>query len=101
MIIYLGTILFAVFHETKTTVAALNDDDFWIRHSEVWIRIELIVFFVQILCSSLYLLVIQINGELGYNNDPNFQRYKNDTLRYYNEDIAWFSYSFVCLILHA
>ena len=100
MVFYLGCILFAVFHETHTTTEAMKDPDFWLRHSEVWIRIELIVFFFQILCSCLFLLAIQINGELGNNNDPNFQRYKNDTLRYYNEDIAWFSYMFVCLCLH-
>jgi hypothetical protein len=100
MVIYLGTVMYAIFHETHTTNDAMKVDDFWIRHSEVWIRIELIVFFFQILCSSLFLMAIQINGELGNNNDPNFQRYKNDTLRYYNEDIAWFSYGFVCLMLH-
>lgn len=72
MILYLGTVLFAIYHETHTSEKSLNDGDFWIRHSEVWIRLELIVFFFQILCSSLFLLAIQINGELGNNNDPNF-----------------------------
>jgi cytochrome bd-type quinol oxidase subunit 2 len=99
MVFYLGVIMFAIFHETHTTDAML-DKDFWIRHSEVWIRIELIIFFIQILCSTIFLMGVQINGEMGRNNDPNFQRYKNDTLRYYNEDIAWFSYMFVCLCLH-
>ena len=33
--------------------------------------------------------------------DPNFQRYKHDALRYYNEDIAWFSYCFVLFMLHS
>lgn len=47
------------------------------------------------------MLAIQINGELGRNNDPNFQRYKNDALKYYNEDIGWFSYSFVCFVVHS
>jgi hypothetical protein len=47
------------------------------------------------------LLAVQINGELGNNNDPNFQRYKSDALKYYDEDIAWFSYSFVMLAVHS
>jgi len=58
------------------------------------------VFFFQIGSSSLYLFAVQISGEFGHNNDPNFQRYKNDALKYYNEDIAWFSYSFVCFVIH-
>ena len=62
---YLGAILFAVYHECQITVAALSDEDFWIRHAEVWIRIELVVFFVQILCSSVFLIYMQIKGELG------------------------------------
>ena len=57
MIIYLGVVMFAIFHETHVTNESLNNKDFWIRHSEVWIRIELIVFFVQILSSCLFLMV--------------------------------------------
>ena len=101
MVFYLGAILYAIFHETHIdTNEILETGGFWIRHAEVWIRIELIVFFMQILCSSLYLFIVQIRGELGRNNDPNHSRYLNDTLRYYNDDLAWFSYSFVCLCFH-
>jgi hypothetical protein len=72
MIIYLGVVMFAIFHETHTPEKVLSDSDFWIRHAEVWIRIELIVFFFQILCSCIFLAVMQCKGEFGKNLDPNF-----------------------------
>lgn len=101
MFFYLCSILFAIFHETQPETAdALKNKDWWIRHAEVFILIELVIFFSQILCSTFFLIGLQIRGELGYNNDPNFQRFKYDTLTYYQDDIAWFSYMFVNLCLH-
>jgi hypothetical protein len=44
MFLYLSFIMYAIFHETQI-LDAVNSDDYWIRHAEVWIRMELIVFF--------------------------------------------------------
>ena len=47
MVFYLGCIMFAIYHETHTKPEeGIKNSDFWIRHSEVWIRIELIIFFI-------------------------------------------------------
>jgi len=91
--------MLAIYHETHTR-GALKSDDYWIRHSEMFILIELLVFFGQILCSTFFILGIQIRGELGYDNDPLHQRFKFDMLTYYKDDIGWFSFGFVCLTMH-
>lgn len=104
MFIYLGSIIYAVFHETHTDTMSIllksGEDYHWLRHSEVWILTEILVFFGAIFSSTFYLLTLQILGEAGQNNDPNFQRFKYDTLSYYDEDIEWFSYMFVCFCVH-
>ena len=98
---YLGAIIFGIYHETHTnTQDALNSKDYWINHAELFILIEQLVFFGQILCSTFVLLGYQIRGELGHNNDPNFQRFTVDTLTYYTPEIQWFSFMFVCFFLH-
>jgi hypothetical protein len=101
MFFYLATIIYAIYHETHTnTTKTLNDGDYFISHAEVWILIELVVFFAQTLCSTFFILGMQIRGELGHNNDPLFQRYKVDALHYYQQDIDWFAYMMVLLCLH-
>jgi hypothetical protein len=44
MFFYLSFIMYAIFHETQSG-DALSSNDWWERHAEVWIRIELIIFF--------------------------------------------------------
>ena len=101
MVIYLGAVLYAIFHETHMDQSdVIINGGFWVRHAEVWIRIELVVFFMQIFSSTIFLFFVQIRAELGRDNDPNHTRYLSDALRYYQDDLAWFSYNFVCLCFH-
>ena len=70
MIVYTGSIIFAIFHETHT-IDGISNKDFWISHSEVFILLELLVFFGQILCSTIFLFIVQMQGECGVVNDVN------------------------------
>lgn len=100
MFFYLGAAMYALFHETQTR-KALENPDRWIRHAEMWILIELIVFFGQVFCSVFFIFGVELRGVLGVNTDPNFIRFKYDCLEFYQSDIGWFSYIFVMLGLHA
>lgn len=66
----------------------------------MWILIELLVFFGQVLCSVFFLFIIQLKGEFGFNMDPTFTRFKLDALEFYESDIAWFSFIFVMWSMH-
>jgi hypothetical protein len=72
----------------------------WYNKAEWWLKIELLVFFGQVLCSVFYLLGQQIRGELGLNLDPNTKRFTHDALEYYDWDISWFSFIFVMWSIH-
>lgn len=98
LFVYLGSILYAIFHEQK--VMNQKNDDLWYKRAELWILLELLVFFGQVLCSVFYLFGLQIKGEFGLSNDPLFERYKQDTLEYYDADISWFSFIFVMWSVH-
>ena len=75
-------------------------DSKWYVQAEWWILLELLVFFGQVLCSVFFLLGMQIKGEFGYNLDPNNERYRHDTLAYYDEDVSWFCFIFVMWCIH-
>ena len=98
LFVYMGAILYAIFFEQKTLAKTKNDP--WEVQASMWIIVELLVFFGQVFCSVFFLIGMQIRGELGYDLDPNKNRYLHDTLTYYEKDIAWFSQIFVMWAIH-
>ncbi len=44
MFVYLLATMYALFHELQTTSALLNSNH-WIRTAEMWILVEMVVFF--------------------------------------------------------
>ena len=71
LFLYLGAVMYAIFHEQQYAAIKFVDtspsQDFlaWYEKAEWWILIELLVFFGQVLCSVFYLLGMQIKGEFG------------------------------------
>lgn len=69
LFLYLGAVMYAIFHEQQYAAIKFVDasEDFvaWYDKAEWWILIELLVFFGQVLCSVFYLLGMQIKGEFG------------------------------------
>lgn len=93
---YIGSAMYTIFHESH----AKPDNDPWIVHAEIWIFLEMVVFFGLIASSIFYLLGVQLKGLLGHNMDPLFERFKSDALEYYHDDITWFSFIFVMWMIH-
>ena len=93
---YVGSALYTIFHESHKKPS----EDKWIRHAEIWIFLEMLVFFGLIISSIFYLFGVQIKGLMGHNMDPLFERFKSDALEYYHDDVTWFSFIFVMWMIH-
>lgn len=81
LFVYMGAILYAIFFEQKYLTKIKNDP--WEEQASMWIIVELLVFFGQVLCSVFFLIGMQIRGEFGYDLDPHRKRYLHDTLTFY------------------
>jgi len=76
-----------------------NNDQAYIEKNldeDVWIMIEISAFYLYMLSSAVYLLIIQMRGifyDLPQYDIDNRWRY--DALDYYQDDIQWFAFSFI------
>jgi hypothetical protein len=99
LFVYVGSVMYAIFHEQqylkRLKKAEKPEEDEWNQRADVWILLEMLVFFGQVLCSVFFLMALQCKSVMGHNLDPTFSRFKTDALEYYEEDISWFSFIFV------
>ena len=55
LFVYVGSVMYAIFHESNYLKEKEHDRAQWSVHAEVWLLMELLVFFGQVLCSVFFL----------------------------------------------
>lgn len=88
---YFGCFLWLQFYLTRNNPS--KEDPLYVLYVKYFVSVEIASYYAHIFNMMLFLLYIQLRGQLGFKNyQANKERYKYDALQYYKADITWLSF---------